>query len=242
MTNERMTNKPGEESDALVSETYREIARENVPESLDNAVLKAAAKAARPRYSRSIAWTRPAAWAATITLSVALVLELTREPTPQPATTRAVLPGSAAEPAAASGAEQRDDTSRLELEESDGVAKRERAPSASENFAPSDADMLRQAEEMARTQEGQSDQPATVVPAAKSRLAPAAAAFELSSKSSLDSAAMASDEISTCDAAQIADPESWLECIRELEAVGLTDPANEQRALLAEAFPDFDIR
>ena len=240
MTNERMTNESGDEYDALVSETYREIAREHAPESLDSTVLKAAAKAARPRYSRSIAWTRPAAWAATITLSVALVLELTREPVPQPAATRVDLPGTVAEPA--SGAELKDDTSRLELEESDGLAKRERAPSASQNFAPSDADMLRQAEEMVRTQESRSDQPAAVAPAAKSRLAPAAGAFELSSKSSLDSAAVASDEPGTCDATQRADPESWLECIKELEAAGLTDLADTQRALLVEAFPDFDFR
>mgnify|MGYP001826496040 FL=1 len=240
MTNERMTNESGDEYDALVSETYREIAREHAPESLDSTVLKAAAKAARPRYSRSIAWTRPAAWAATITLSVALVLELTREPVPQPAATRVDLPGTVAEPA--SGAELKDDTSRLELEESDGLAKRERAPSASQNFAPSDADMLRQAEEMVRTQESRSDQPAAVAPAAKSRLAPAAGAFELSSKSSLDSAAVASDEPGTCDATQRADPESWLECIKELEAAGLTDLADKQRALLVEAFPDFDFR
>jgi hypothetical protein len=240
MSNERTDNRAGDEFDARVSETYREIAREQTPQKLDQAVLRAAAKAARPRYSRSIAWTRPAAWAATITLSVALVLELTREPAPQPTASDAVLPASVAEPPSASSTGRRDVTPRLQLEESADLAKRERAPLEAQSFAPSDADMLRQAEDMARPEESQD--PVALVPAAKSRLAPAAATFEMSRKTALDNAAVMSDEASACGPDQVADPESWLECIRELEAAGLTTVAEEQRALLAETFPDFDFR
>lgn len=83
MTEEQHT-RGSVDTDALVTQTYREIADERVPEHLNRAILKEAATAARPRYSRAIAWTRPMAWAATIMLSVALVLEVTRVPGPSP--------------------------------------------------------------------------------------------------------------------------------------------------------------
>jgi hypothetical protein len=36
-------------------------------------------------------------------------------------------------------------------------------------------------------------------------------------------------------------PESWLECIMELEDTGLDELASQQRELLQEAFPDFEF-
>lgn len=69
-------------ADALVSQAYRDLEDERTPEHLDRTILKTAAKEARPRYSRFIAWTRPMAWAATVMLSVALVLEVTNSPSP----------------------------------------------------------------------------------------------------------------------------------------------------------------
>lgn len=83
MTDAPANNATGSEQDKLVSDAYREIAHERTPGHLDKAVLDAAAKAARPRYSLLTSWTRPAAWAATIMLSVALVLELSQSPVQQ---------------------------------------------------------------------------------------------------------------------------------------------------------------
>ena len=83
MTDER--DKSASIVDKTVSRAYREIADERAPEHLDGAVLAEAARAARPRYARSRAWTRPLAWAATITLTVAIVLEFTRVPAPDDA-------------------------------------------------------------------------------------------------------------------------------------------------------------
>ncbi|MBT8099873.1 MAG: hypothetical protein KJO82_08990 [Gammaproteobacteria bacterium] len=88
MSNERTT-------DDDVSRTYRDIANERTPERLNDAILQQAAKAARPSYARSIRWTRPLAWAATITLCLALTLQFTRLPTPD----SVVLPTPAASPA-----------------------------------------------------------------------------------------------------------------------------------------------
>ena len=59
-------------ADEQVSTTYRELASERAPDHLNEKVLrKAAQRAARPPYSRSIMWTRPLAWAATIALCLA---------------------------------------------------------------------------------------------------------------------------------------------------------------------------
>jgi len=85
MTEERYTPGSGDETDALVSARYRELARERAPEHLDRAVLKEAARAARPRYSKLRSWTRPLAWAATVVLSVVLVLEISQLPAPDEA-------------------------------------------------------------------------------------------------------------------------------------------------------------
>jgi hypothetical protein len=83
MIDERETPQIAADSEALVSRTYREAAHNGAPEHLDRAVLRKAASAARPRYARIRAWTRPTAWAATVVLSVALVLEVTKIPAPE---------------------------------------------------------------------------------------------------------------------------------------------------------------
>ena len=79
-----MTDKrPNQESDPLVSRLYRESAQETAPPALNDAVLAEARRAAndgRSKYSRSIAWLRPMAWAATLGLSLAIVLELSMTP------------------------------------------------------------------------------------------------------------------------------------------------------------------
>ena len=82
MTEERNRPEIDGEVDSLVTRTYKGVASEPAPEHLDRAVLKQAADAARPRYLKSISWTRPMAWAVTITLCVSLVLEITKAPVP----------------------------------------------------------------------------------------------------------------------------------------------------------------
>lgn len=62
--------------DRRVSEAYQAIADERPPQHLDRAVLRMAAKAGRTPYAAARAWMRPAAWAAVIGLSLALVMEL----------------------------------------------------------------------------------------------------------------------------------------------------------------------
>lgn len=83
MTEERNTAESVTETDALVAQTYREVADERAPDHLNRAVLQEAARAARPRYAQLRSWTRPMAWAATVMLSVALVLQVSTVPDPE---------------------------------------------------------------------------------------------------------------------------------------------------------------
>jgi len=219
MTDARDKTAAGGDKDQLVSETYREIAQEKTPEHLDRSILDTAAKSARPRYSLLIGWTRPAAWAATIMLSVALVYEFSQ--TPELLQPKMDASAPIADP-----------------EESAERDKRGRVIKNAEDLQVQDMDLLQRADEMARIQQGQDDQPAQLPPRQKEH-APAAA---MSAKSALQSNDMLEDGTNPCGATATAEPESWLACIMELEAAGLTDIAREQRALLAETFPDFDSR
>lgn len=66
-----------EQDTRRVSETYRDIAKETSPARLDDKVMAMARQEARTRYGLARAWIRPVAWAATIGLSFAFILEMT---------------------------------------------------------------------------------------------------------------------------------------------------------------------
>jgi hypothetical protein len=67
-------------SDPSVSATYRQLADERVPAGLDEKILHRAAAAPRAGSRPGRAWMKPVAWAATIGLSLAIVLEMTQLP------------------------------------------------------------------------------------------------------------------------------------------------------------------
>ena len=64
------------------SESYRSISADRAPAHLDERVLKLAADEARKdaRFRWFIPWLRPAAFAATVALSLAVLLEINNEP------------------------------------------------------------------------------------------------------------------------------------------------------------------
>ena len=78
MTNER----DKELTDELVSETYRKLESPQAPDHLNRAVLSMAADK-RPGRTGFVlsAWMKPVTFAATIALSLAIVLELSEMPT-----------------------------------------------------------------------------------------------------------------------------------------------------------------
>ncbi len=216
MTEERNRPASASDQDALVTETYRDMADERTPAHLDQAVFRTAARAVRPKYSRLIAWTRPMAWAATVMLTVTLVLQITDIPAPEAVVFEArPAKNEDIDPVAIESElekRQRDVTSQGRAERKDS------APATSvDEFKLKNLELLRQAEDMARMQLGESDQPETSQAAASlSKASPA------------------------CNSSAIATPDTWLECIAELEQAGLADVAREQRQLLGEAFPAFE--
>lgn len=157
--------------DRRLSDTYKALADERAPDHLSDRVLRLAA--GETPYSRARAWTRPLAWAATIGLSLAIVLELNRLPpeTPdaiavpapddaligerhlnrkEPVTSEAasLVPASGL-PTASVTDSQRTVQAMPPADRGDSVIKDE--------FAPQEDAILRGAEDMARAQ-SESDQ------------------------------------------------------------------------------------
>ncbi len=173
-----MNNERDRRSEDRLSNTYRALAEERAPDYLNEKVLRLASRT-RTRYSRARAWMRPAAWAAVIGLSLAIVLDMTRLPQSEPDSIGISIPDSrkagdrrwqtrdtasenpaaqaeASVPAPAATSEQSTDAERLQPPSSatagsDGRSKDE--------FVPKDMTILRDAEEMARTRAGSAEGP-----------------------------------------------------------------------------------
>jgi hypothetical protein len=238
MTDERPENE-------MVSASYRELAGERAPAHLDQEILQlAASHAEHADYARSVNWTRPLAWAATIALCLAITLELTRVPAPEDIasppeakifhdTDDAATGQSVAEQSAVATEESADVGPTEKLESASATADtfsddREReassryrraedvaapaaaaAPAATFELMGKDANMLRQAEEMARLQTGTNAEPR--------------------SKST------------RCPEEYRAKPESWLTCIEALEEIGDHEAALIERESHVAVFPDFKL-
>jgi len=261
-----MNHRPENAADPAVSRAYHDLARETTPARLDAAVLDSAHRAARPPYARSRAWTRPLAWAATIALSVAVVLELTR-------TADFVSAPSPAARTVASEIKAADDGERRDRQppslvpgfgDETLVVDDRAAPEPVSVASPTVAEKKRQVMDAAAPAEfaESAASPASVPvsqPSAEATAAPAAAArlerenedllgrahelatMQFGNNSESRAAGALESEAAGCPDDTRSDPGLWLECIEELEAAGLDAAADAQRELLEEAFPDFEL-
>lgn len=85
-----MNDHPERRADARLSTAYRELAQEKTPAALDAAVLDAARHSlAAQRLARAPGWIRHLAWAASIGLCLAIVLQVSVVPEPAPPATDA---------------------------------------------------------------------------------------------------------------------------------------------------------
>mgnify|MGYP001821764956 CR=1 FL=1 len=195
-----------------VSETYRDIATETSPAHLDDKVMAMARQGARTRYGLARAWIRPVAWAATIGLSFAFILEMTYFSGDAP-------PVDAAMPTRA------DSDAREAAEPASEAPAFKRAPAAvvaAPEIKANELPALREAEE--RADEAAANY-AEDIPAAQLRRERAAPQF--------------ADTAGHCDAEDRKDADAWYHCVLELRAEGLTDAAAAELGALREAFPDF---
>ncbi len=215
MTNERQHPDFAAETDETVSATYRELSREGAPDHLNEKVLQQAAeKALRPRYSRSIMWTRPLAWAATVGLCLAIVLEVTRVPTPEIVMTE-------------------DATDFLEAEQPASLVTEEaQAPVHQRPEALKDmkSQLGRSAAKQAANEPNRE-----MVDADMRQRSGAISALAVSADST------DSEATNECPDEIRVDPVTWLACIVDLEERGDTETALRQREDLKEAFPQFKM-
>ena len=251
--------------DDRVSTTYRSLANERTPQHLDDKILQmAAAKAQQPRYSRWMAWSRPLAWAATITLCLAITLELTREPSLEPGATMpeevtaspvaandapvADYAPAAAAPAAAESAAiaPRPDELR-ERETSDAFAKSmasEKTALARSAAMQPTANLIAEPEAEPEPAQQEQEHPARE----SAEFADLDARYEAAAVSMMSADAEADQVVleeivvqDECAETVRSDPETWLECILELEEAGDDEAAERQREALVEVFPDFKM-
>jgi hypothetical protein len=273
MNNERDKPDPGDDDrddnsddNRIVSMTYREIANENAPDALNRSILSQAAAAAKPRYARSMSWMRPMAWAATIGLSLAIVLEITQLPQPEsPAFETSI--DNFDSPAASSP--QRDDRRTTEiLEESDlpDMPSSEIEPDIARKSDAASQALLQAPQRVEVTEKKRATEPEPAVELQKASGAGVADVLDpkdsdfassaedlarprsesvrasapaLQAEAYSPNAALQSVRSPGCDEEAIATPAAWLECIEELEKAGLSDAASEELEQMKQAFPEF---
>jgi hypothetical protein len=252
--------------DKQISAAYQDLAKERAPEHLDHEVLRMAkANAERPQYSRWIAWSRPLAWAATVALCLAITLEVTQVTTQDDMAIETVPAKDAAAasvPAAELQKNMREQKSELDMDEqlkltgsaSDSLLDSKADTISSEKSSaarsaakqadsePAAAGRMRQSADLA---EAESIEEVTVAPAMDFEVKEA---NELRREDGNVSAGIAASQtlaadmpVSECSAESRSKPESWLECIRDLEAAGDTEAAARQSGNLIEVFPDFKL-
>ena len=235
MTNERQHPDSAAETDETVSATYRELSREGAPNYLNEKVLQQAARTAlRPRYSRSIMWTRPLAWAATVGLCLAIVLEVTSVPAPE----IVVRPGLMS-PEPVSPELQDSLEAELPLAPSPKlVSEPVQAPVQMKSEA-----LLDKKSQLGRAAAKQaSNEPRSEVRMRDTASEADADLITVEETAGIAALALpASIATNECAEEVRANPVTWLECIADLEKTGDTEAALRQREALKEAFPQFEM-
>lgn len=212
MTNER----DRKDVDTLVSETYRELADERTPQHLNQAVLQMAAGKETRRGLNLSLWMKPVAWAATVALSLAIVLEFTELPTQ-------VRQSDVAVPAAESA-------TIIDLPESEPKPKADsfavsapgtNQPSVKKHAVSQDRASLVDSGIQSREDTAQFEE--VVVTAGRSRSAEEKAE---------------SDAMNECAPEARLNAESWLACIKDLRALGAAEAAAREYKAFSDEYPD----
>ncbi len=240
-----------EHDDKRVTDAYRDLATERAPASLDKQVLAMASREARTRYGLARAWIRPVAWAATIGLTVAVVLEVSRytdvadvAPEPEMQTVSPAAPAGSDAEAKRRGPERfeadlgkradpaspADSAAQPEAARTDAARPEAARPKATQSLdsdavarelAADEVPLARQAEEQARMREGE------------------ARAVPVIADQPLAAAAIEKQEVASCDNGTRESAQRWYACIENLREAGLDDAAAEELDALRRAFPEF---
>lgn len=234
-----------------VSDAYRELAGESTPADLDARIMDLAAREIRSRYGLARAWIRPVAWAATIGLSLAFVLEMTLFVDAPPVVD--ALPPTISEERARQDAEvmkiKREDAERQAIAGQPDVPA-SATPLADDAMASPDpaaaAEMPppltpEKQVTLPSTREDEMQLPSTVDEDVPLRRAEERARRQTEAVRADFAAAMTegSQIDQSCDSVARATADSWYACILELRRQGLADAATSEFDSLVESFPDF---
>ncbi len=241
------TERNGEPMDELVSSTYQEHSAERAPEHLNRKILSMAAAANSAKRRNGVlpktwakTWTIPLAWAATVGISLAIVLEVTQIPGEHPdVSTPAVeslheefeprnadlLEDARDHAARQSGSNREDLFNAKPYKEPETAARQKTAPTIAEadKFV-----VLRNNAEPEFERKEKSVAPASVASeSAPSPARPFAALQGLADSSPVDS----------CNAASRETAKTWQACIEDLRQSGFAEDADREYRAFALEFP-----
>ena len=235
-----------------VTRAYRDLATETTPADLDDKVLRMATREVRSRYGIARAWVRPVAWAATIGLSLAIVLEVWEvipdTPAPEAAATGEIMPATLSADEAPARLLQ-ETVKREDSAEAPSPASTmmKRAPV---NPGGGGAEELGARRAAPQAQPEEEDGPSVVLDDADAfapkeiRMLEEAEvqARQRAGDPGVASFAVISTEAARahCDETAQATAESWYECIEDLRDAGDEELADRELAALLLAFPDFE--
>jgi hypothetical protein len=233
------------DNDPRVSDAYREIAREETPAELDRKVLAMAAAEARAANGFPRTWFRPLAWAATVALSFAFILEISQvddAPTPRANADMADVLEQSPRPVDAAAKQKDEGRVRQQLN------KRSSDAPATMKVT------ITPAQPVPSTADEALNQPAMESPSVAS---PSVASdFELDDMSMLREAeeqartrseparsfaaiAEKKEQSEGCDENARASANTWYQCIKTLRDAGQMEPAQQELEALLADFPDF---
>jgi hypothetical protein len=219
-----------DKNDRRVSEIYRELASEKTSRKLDDKILEMAGSNARTRYGLVRSWIRPAAWAATIGLSLAFILEMSQyldAPMQTP-----VSFDDAADDLMIHDEAAADNEGRARQE----ASKPANAPApASMKLAPSEAlSAVATETETTSPRKKLEDDNGTLLHEAADPLH-----HDANRAARAEASAELKEQMQHCDDAVRAAAESWFECIDDLRENGLAEAAGQELEALIAAFPEF---
>ena len=224
--------------DQSLASLYQDIAVEKTTAELDEKVLK---KAGLPRKRRTLDLLpfKPWAWAATIGLSIAIVIEL-QQSTPDAILPEGVSNAPTAESAVPVVTSARRDVAALEAESDfaqDSGLRQDFGLVEEAEIAdlPASSNMpaqLQELEELVREEQRNSGESAVRNRAQSVRLSP--------SMGFAPRAAKTAERY--CNEPAVLTAKTWFECILELEEAGRQEDADFERSLLMTEHPEFQTR
>lgn len=230
-----------EDMDALVSETYRELPAPRAPDHINQTILRMAEKKGRGRSDFLFAaWVKPVTLAATIALSLAIVLELSEVPVTSVPLEVAPAAREELAPQETDRLDQAEDRARSKLQRVPTPARANYSPPADkgllEELVLEDTDPVKR-EAKSKIESFATSPPAPVLPAASKRAADMPDSNQPAAISTIGFAMeIGESELSAaCDERARQSADSWLACIDQLRESGATlDAEREYEAFMLE--------